>query len=139
MLQNAAIAMAPFEFTQSIPPGFHISVREEGATWFVECSGVLDTPDACSAVQPQLLMLHGALVAAQVSQVNLNLRGVEYMNSGGLKSFMAWFLSANQEQDRRYRIEVAYDPNRSWQPISLRPMERLAPKVVHLTPPPGAL
>lgn len=125
-----------FEFTQRLPDGFHISVRDAGDAYAVDCWGVLDTPDACANLQPQLLLLHKAIVDQKIRKVRLNLQGVDYMNSGGLKSFMAWFITANQTQEHRYEIEVSYDPERSWQPISLRPMKRLAPAVILLTPPP---
>lgn len=126
--------MSAFQFPSNLASGFKISLKETGDTWTVECSGVLDSPDACAAVQPQLLALHHAAVVAKVALVRLEMHGVEYMNSSGLKSFMVWFLAANQSKEHRYGIEVSYDPDRTWQPISLRPMERLAPNVVHLKP-----
>ena len=126
--------MSSFQFPPNLASGFKINLKEAGETWIVECSGVLDTPDACAAVQPQLLALHHAAVVARIPTVRLEVQGVEYMNSSGLKSFMVWFLAANQSKDHRYGIEVSYDPDRTWQPISLRPMERLAPNVVHLKP-----
>jgi len=126
--------MSAFQFPSNLATGFKISLKESDETWIVECTGVLDTPDACAAVQPQLLNLHHAAVTAKVKVVRLEMHGVEYMNSSGLKSFMVWFLAANQVKEHRYAIEVSYDPDRAWQPISLRPMERLAPNVVQLKP-----
>ena len=70
--------------------------------------------------------------AATVDGRPLDLASVEYMNSSGLKSFLAWFLTASQSKAHQYTIEVRYDPDRTWQQVSFRPMERLAPKVVRL-------
>lgn len=128
--------MSTFQFPANLASGFKITVKEAPDRWTVVCSGILDVPDACTAIQPQLLALHQALIDHKVPTVELEVQGVDYMNSSGLKSFMAWFLAANQAKDHPYAIEVAYDPERSWQPISLRPMERLAPRVVHLRPQP---
>ncbi|MBI3184758.1 MAG: hypothetical protein HYZ28_21690 [Myxococcales bacterium] len=130
--------MGAFEFPETITPDFHIRSSESPGAWAVRCSGILDVPDAAAHVQPHLLGLHSAVVAAKIPLVRLDVTDVEYMNSSGLKSFMAWFLIASQSKDHQYTIEVGYDPHRSWQQVSLRPMERLAPKVVRLKPAPAA-
>ena len=100
----------------------------------MKCSGILDAPNAAALLQPELLRLHSAVVESKVLVVELHLQAVEYINSSGLKSFMAWFLAAANAGDFRYTIEVVYDPTRSWQQLSLRPMERLAPRTVKLLP-----
>ena len=123
-----------FQFAPNFAEGFHISLKEVGPTWVVDCSGVLDAPDACATVQPQLLALHRAVVSARIPSVCLHIQDVSYMNSSGIKSFMAWFLAANQSREHHYHIEVCYDPERRWQPISFQAMERLASKAVQLKP-----
>lgn len=121
-----------FQFPDHLTPDFSLSLKEEPTRWVVQCKGVLDVPNAAQRVQPELLKLHAAAIAAKVGLVRLDLKQVEYMNSSGLKSFMAWFLTAANAKDCTYTIEVGYDPERSWQQMSLRPMERLAPKTVKL-------
>ena len=127
-----------FQFPASLTPDFRITLNDGQGRWTVKCSGILDAPNAASLVQPELLRLHAAVVAAKIPVVELQLEEVEYINSSGLKSFMAWFLAAANAGDFRYTIEVVYDPARSWQQLSLRPMERLAPRTVKLLPRAGA-
>lgn len=126
-----------FQFPPNLAEGFHISLQDAGPTWVVECSGVLDSPDASVTIQPHLLALHKAVVTAKIHSVRLDVQDLSYINSNGIKSFMAWFLAANHARDHRYGIEVTYDPDRRWQPVSFEAMERLAPKVVQLRPGPG--
>ena len=123
-----------FQFPPSLTPDFQITLNDGESRWRVKCSGILDAPNAAALVQPELLRLHAAVVAAKIPVVELQLAEVEYINSSGLKSFMAWFLAAANSGDFRYLIEVVYDPSRSWQQLSLRPMERLAPRTVKLLP-----
>lgn len=127
-----------FQFPASLTPDFQIALDGGDGRWTVRCAGILDAPNAASLVQPELLRLHAAVVAAKIPVVELQLHEVEYINSSGLKSFMAWFLAAANSGDFRYTIEVVYDPSRSWQQLSLRPMERLAPRTVKLLPRPDA-
>lgn len=123
-----------FHFPDHLTPDFNVTLTEDAQRWLVRCDGILDVPNAAQLVQPELLKLHSAVVAAKVPVVRLDVKDVEYMNSSGLKSFMAWFLTAANSRESSYTIEVGYDPDRSWQQMSLRPMERLAPKTVKLMP-----
>ena len=124
-----------FQFPANLTPDFRIALHPEGdRRWNVRCSGILDAPNAAALLQPELLRLHSAAIEARIPIIGLELEAVEYINSSGLKSFMAWFLAAANETEFRYTIEVTYDPSRSWQQLSLKPMERLAPRTVKLVP-----
>ena len=123
-----------FELPAQLTPDFTVKVQQGSSQWVVSCAGTLDTSDAAARVQPALLKLHDAVLAAQVPRVRLEVQDVEYMNSSGLKSFMAWFLTASNVRQNRYVIEVVFDPSRSWQQLSFKPMERLAPNSVKLVP-----
>lgn len=123
-----------FNLASQITPDFSVTLKQGADRWVLACSGILDVPDAAKLVQPELLRLHTAALEAGVPVVRVEVKDVEYMNSSGLKSFMAWFLAAANAKEGRYVIEVGYDPERNWQQLSLRPMERLAPKTVRLVP-----
>lgn len=121
-----------FELPGPITPDFTARLEKTADRWTVKCSGTLDVSDAAARVQPEMLKLHEAIAAEKIAQVRLEVHDVEYMNSSGLKAFMAWFLAASNSKTHRYAIEVVYDPNKSWQQLSFRPMERLAPNTVKL-------
>lgn len=122
----------PFELPAQFTPDFSARLDRTADRWTVKCSGTLDVSDAAARVQPEMLKLHDAALAEGVPLVRLEVHEVEYMNSSGLKAFMAWFLAASNAKGTRYAIEVVYDPNKSWQQLSFRPMERLAPNTVKL-------
>lgn len=128
-----------FELPAQLTPDFAARLEQAADHWNLTLTGTLDVADAAARVQPELLRLHDAALAAKVPRVTLAVQHVEYMNSSGLKAFMAWFLAASNTRTNRYTIEVAYDPNKSWQQLSFRPMERLAPNTVKLIPAAGAV
>lgn len=123
-----------FTFTPDLTPEFRLTFEQRDGRWSVVASGILDVANAAAVVQPELIRLHDEAVRQGVSTVGLEVGEIEYINSSGLKSFMAWFLTAANERQGKYRIEVSYDPSRPWQHSSFRPMERLAPQTVKLVP-----
>lgn len=123
-----------FDFPQEITPEFKMTLERGQEHWSVTCLGILDAREAAGLVQPELMKLHEAALAAGVERIRLGVADVEYMNSSGLKAFMAWFLAAANARQGRYQIEVEYDAGVSWQHLSLQPMERLAPNTVRLVP-----
>ena len=121
------------ELPAHIAEDFRIEVDQATDGWTVRCNGTLDHTDASTAVQPLLLKLHQTLVTEQVKQVRLELFGVDYINSSGLKSFMSWFLKADQGGQPAYKINVIFDPKRTWQAVSLGAMAQVAPSTLVMT------
>jgi hypothetical protein len=116
-------------------PGFRTRLELEGDVCRIFCQGVLDgPPERTASLQPDLLRLHEALGEHRVKRVRLDVSPVEYMNSGGIKSFMAWFLRAERAPLPTYVIEVIYDPSRTWQQVSFAAMGRLVPRVLRTVP-----
>ena len=122
--------MKTVQFPAEPVPGFMVSLETEGTTCRITCSGTLDAKDVTAVLQPQLLALHDALVAAKCTHVMLDFTRVDYMNSSAIKCFMAWFLRAERSKDAPYSIDVSYDPKRTWQFVSFTTMGRIAPKVL---------
>lgn len=128
------MSASPFKLTEQLTADFRLAFDPAADGWRVVANGTLDAADSAARVQPELLRLHGAAVEAKVAVVKLDVADVDYMNSSALKAFMAWFLAASNEKAHKYRIEVSFDPARSWQKLSFQPMERLAPDTVKLLP-----
>lgn len=125
--------MSSIEFPSHLVDGFDMKVKQAGSRVDIVCSGTLEAPDPVKVLQPALLKLHADLLAAKVDTVHLEMQGVEYMNSAGLKSFMAWFLKAEQNPGH-YTIEVVFDPGMTWQQLSFTTMGRMASKVLRMMP-----
>jgi hypothetical protein len=111
--------------------GFTIRLDTSGGTPTVVCQGTLDLQDSAGLLQPDLLRFHDAARVARVLDVRLDMTGMDYMNSSGIKAFMTWFL--RNEKDGGYALEVLYDPQRTWQSVSFKTMARLAAKTLRIT------
>lgn len=124
--------MSGIQFPKDVVPGFDLQISEDGGKVHIVCSGSVDTLDPVSRLQPELLRLHATLLERRVTFVRLEMQNVEYMNSSGIKCFMAWFLKAEQAKGG-YSIEVIYDPEVTWQYVSFTTMGRIAPRVLRMT------
>ncbi len=125
--------MSGIQFPSNLVPGFSVKVSQAENRVDIICTGTLEAPDPVAVLQPELLKLHTQLLGSKVSTVHLEMQRVDYMNSAGLKSFMAWFLKAEQNPGH-YTIEVVFDPTVTWQQLSFTTMGRIAPKVLRMLP-----
>jgi len=118
----------------NLVPGFLFRVETAGAQVVAFCGGVLDREDAAALVQPELMKLHEAIVAARRESVRLELCDVSYMNSNGIKAFASWFLKAEGSREHSYVIDLVYDPGISWQRWSVGALQVLTPRALRLVP-----
>ncbi|HVH47576.1 MAG TPA: hypothetical protein VM925_34810 [Labilithrix sp.] len=64
--------------------------------------------------------LHKTATEEKVSQVVVNLRGVDLMNSSCFKSFVVWLGMLDEAaSDQKYRVRFLADNERHWQSRSL--------------------
>lgn len=124
--------MMTFNLPEAVAEDFQVQVVPSPESWVVRCVGTLDFTDSSAVMQPELMRLHREVLAAKVPRVELNLAGVEYMNSSGLKGFMAWFLAVDALEPGPYRIDIVYDAKKTWQAVSLAAMERVAPRALQM-------
>lgn len=122
--------MTPVSFPEHPVPGFSVRADHAGDQVTLVCSGTLDANDSTAHLQPQLLAMHEALLASGVKRVVLDVTGVSYMNSSGVKCFMTWFIKAERAKVVAYEIHIVFDPQKTWQYVSFTTMGRIAPKVL---------
>jgi hypothetical protein len=115
-------------------PGFNLRVAFDGGHPVAHCSGVLDGEDAAAKLQPELMKLHEAIIAAGAKAVRLELCDVSYMNSNGIKAFAVWFLKAEGSREHPYSIDLVYNPEVSWQRWSVGALQVLTPRTLRLVP-----
>jgi hypothetical protein len=120
--------MAHIEFPAIPVPGFKMRVEEEPGQVTVTCSGILDVPDVEARLGPPLMRLHEHFLDRKVGLVRLDLVGVEYMNSYGIKVLASWFYRVENKRPS-YAVEVLYDPASTWQRWSLKAVQILAPSI----------
>lgn len=73
--------------------------------------------------------LHRYVLSAQLKEVTVELKELEFINSSCLKAMVAWIYKVDTE-GRPYKICLARDASLHWQRTSLATLQRLAPEVV---------
>lgn len=121
--------VSTFTFPPEPVQGFTVKLSATGDTCDLVCAGTLDGKDPSADLQPHLLALHDQLMASAVKLVRMDVMAVEYMNSSAVKCFMMWFIKA-ERGNSPYKIEITFNPQRTWQYVSFTTMGRIAPKVL---------
>jgi len=114
--------MANELLTLTVNQDFRLFASNAEGEWRVRFEGTLDMPNASALLQPALQQLHAAVLKSPAETVHLDVAPVEYINSSGLKAFMAYFLQVHHLKEHRYSLRVTYDRNKNWQTFSLVPM-----------------
>lgn len=130
--------MSAITINEEPVPGFRMKLESAGGSYRLDCSGTLDARDVVAKVQPELIALHQALTAQRVVSITVSMSAVQYMSSSGIKCFMAWFLRADGSKGHRCKIELTYDPGKTWQRVSFTTMAKVAPNVLTTSPLPEA-
>lgn len=120
----------------NIPPirevDFTAAARVDGATVHTTLSGNADLN-----VKPQLdgflLSLHRYALSDGVSEVVVDVRNLEFINSSCLKAFVTWISSVQaQEAEGQYRIVFLSSPRLHWQRRSLHALSCFANDLVSI-------
>lgn len=111
-------------------PTFSAEASLEDAVLQVRFSGTadLESKDELEAVVSQV---HVEACRLGVSKVQVNFRGLEFMNSSCFKVFVSWLAKVQElPEDRHYRIHFLSDPNFHWQRRSLAALSCFAVDLV---------
>ena len=78
---------------------------------------------------------HPAVLQAGLRQVQLDVTGLEFLNSAGIKALVNWLLIIKQlAPASRYFIVLQYDEGITWQGKGLKPLACVAPAFLRLEP-----
>ena len=111
-------------------------VIEHDQTLSVVLRGDSDARDAGTALNEYLTQrVHPAVLAAQLRQIHVDVTGLEFLNSSGIKALVNWLLLLKKRPpDDRYALIVQYDEGITWQGKGLRPLCAVAPTFLRLEP-----
>lgn len=109
---------------------FLAEARAQGQRMEVVLTGTADLT-VKAQLDRFLRSVHAEIRRQEVQHVCVDVRGLEFMNSSCLKSFV-WWISTVQEQafDERYRIQFVSSPTVYWQRRSLNALACLAGDIV---------
>ncbi|MEU2835257.1 hypothetical protein ABZ667_42855 [Streptomyces lavendulae] len=79
--------------------------------------------------------VHPAILRAGFKRIQLDVTGVEFLNSSGIKALTEWLLAIKRQQPQdRYFIVLRYDEGVAWQNKGLKPLSYVAPSFLRLEP-----
>ncbi len=111
-------------------------VLDSDDTVSVVLRGDSDARDAGTALDDFLVKrVHPAVVAAGLRLLQLDVTGLEFLNSAGIKALVNWLIAIKkQPQPDRYFIVLQYDEGITWQSKGLKPLACVAPSFLRLEP-----
>lgn len=111
-------------------------VLDSDDTVSVVLRGDSDARDAGAALDDFLVRrVHPAVVTSGLKLLQLDVTGLEFLNSAGIKALVNWLLAIKREpQQSRYFIVLQYDEGITWQSKGLKPLACVAPSFLRLEP-----
>jgi len=122
MSELTSVRMGEFAGTASLAEG-QIHVRLEG-------NGDLNAKPAFESFLPRV---HQEALTHGVSEVVVDLRTLEFMNSSCFKDVVSWICEVQDlEADKQYQIRFRSNPGFHWQRRSLHVLKTFATDLVHV-------
>ena len=111
-------------------------VLDSDDTVSVVLRGDSDARDAGTALDDFLVKrVHPAVMAAGLKTLQLDVTGLEFLNSAGIKALVNWLIAIKKQQaSDRYFIVLQYDEGITWQSKGLKPLACVAPSFLRLEP-----
>jgi hypothetical protein len=97
----------------------------EYGTNTVKLEGVLRDPDVPTWLSQQIAEIHSAAVARMLSEVVLDIHGLEYANATAWRCLMGWLHLIHSDPAARYKLRVVIERSYHWQQIGVRTMRIL--------------
>ncbi|MDC3955903.1 hypothetical protein [Polyangium jinanense] len=105
---------------------FSASVRAEGRSLVVCLSGNADmaAKDSLDSLLPRV---HAEALRMSATEVQVDFRQLEFMNSSCFKSFVSWISELGElERSQEYKIRLLSNPEMHWQRRSLHALRCFA-------------
>lgn len=111
-------------------------VLDSDQTVSVVLRGDSDARDAGTALDDFLVKrVHPAVMSAGLKLLQLDVTGLEFLNSAGIKALVNWLIAIKKLQPQdRYFIVLQYDEGITWQSKGLKPLACVAPSFLRLEP-----
>lgn len=124
--------MTPLQIPAIREKEFSASAQSEGGTVQTTLTGTADL-NVKSQLDEFLLSLHRHALSDTVSEVVVDVRNLEFINSSCLKAFVTWISSVQAQQTSdQYRIVFLSSPRLHWQRRSLHALSCFANDLVSI-------
>lgn len=109
-----------------------ITPAREGTELVLRMSGTADMR-AMEALDGFLRAAHADALRHAVTEVAVDMRDLEFMNSSCFKAFVSWIESVvDLPEPKRYRIRLISNPQRLWQRRSLLALSCFATELIEV-------
>lgn len=122
----------PIDFPAITSKAFQATASSEGRVATLRLVGSADA-SVHTLVQAAVTAMREQARALEVSEVAVDMRELEFMNSSCFKCLITWLDDLlEQPVERRYRIRFLSDANKHWQHRSLRALSCFAVDLVSI-------
>lgn len=113
-----------------------VEILDSGESVAVVLRGDSDAREAGPSLDAYLVrQVHPAVLQAGLKDLDLDVTGLEFLNSAGIKALVNWLLVVKQQPtQQRYSILLRYDEGITWQGKGLKPLACVAPAFLRLSP-----
>lgn len=113
-----------------------VEVVDAGDSVAVVLRGDADAREAGPELDAYLVRaVHPAALQVGLRELRLDVTGLEFLNSAGIKALVNWLLAVKQQPPaQRYVIVLDYDEGITWQGKGLKPLACVAPSFLRLRP-----
>lgn len=99
----------------------------------VKMVGNIDMQDPSRLLDPFFAKLHETAIQKALSEVEVDFRHLEFLNSSGIKALAKWIMLLSMSKpDQRYRVKMLHNRAVAWQATSLPTLTLLVPGTVTL-------
>lgn len=113
--------------------GARLSLEERDGAWRLVFVGEIDMRDPSAVLLDYVLAVHDGLLAQGLHGLVVDFTLLRFMNSGGLKLLLTWFMRLKDlPPERRYDVRILHDPEVTWQSSSLPVLQKLLPDCIRV-------
>jgi hypothetical protein len=108
-----------------------IRVEDDTDGLLITIDGIIDMEDPGIILDPFFQSVHQSSIQNNIQKINVNLTGLNFLNSSGIKCLAKWVLGLSQvSEDKRYKIIIKQNPTITWQKTSLITLTYAAPGLI---------
>ncbi|MBN2440050.1 MAG: hypothetical protein JXJ04_01850 [Spirochaetales bacterium] len=94
--------------------------------------GIIDDQNPGEYLIPFLDKVHENVLEHSIKALEIDISGLEYINSAGIKDLINWLLKFDaMESDRKYKITFVCDKLSRWQGLSVAMIQKIIPKNIY--------
>ena len=111
-------------------PAVKVRPQVDGRVLRLTMTGSVEERDPAALFDPYWSNLDGAVRREGITLVELDIAGLDFMNSSGILTLVRWLMKVKAQP--AYEIVIQYDSQLTWQKTNVPVLAKLAPEVVRV-------